>query len=243
MLLEGSNGERLLLPEVGGQVGIGGPQGIEHGLDEVTGGPGVSTGGGVAIRDSREGEDLLSDRGADEAGTAGGGDQTDSDTTALSVDLGGHSVGLVTHTSPVPAADGDDVELGDGDGTADGGGDLRGALDAQADVPGVVPDGDKGLEAGPLTGGALLLHGHDPHHLVGEGEEVVDDLGLLHGDGVEEDLLDGGDAPVLHQASQLGDGGPDVTVSSAISSASTSASASASATAVISSSAEAATFS
>jgi len=242
VLLERSDGDLLLLPEVGGQVSVGGPQGVEHGLDEVTGGPGVAGGGGVAIRDARKGEDLLSNGGRDEPGSAGGRNETNANGSALSVNLGGDGVGLVRHTSPVSTADGDDVQLGNGDRTTDSGGDLSGALDSKANVSGVVTDSDKSLEAGALTSTRLLLHGHDPHDLVGEGEEVIDDLRLLDGNGVEEDLLNGGDPAVLHQTSKLGDGSPDIALST-VSSASTSTSASTSASTVISSSAEASSFS
>lgn len=57
--------------------------------------------------------------------------------------------------------------------TADGGGHLLGALDAQAHVAVVVAHHDKGLEAGALAGAGLLLHGHDLHHLLAgaEGEQ------------------------------------------------------------------------
>ena len=226
MLLEGGLSEVGVLPEVGGEEGVGLPEGEEHGLDEVTGGPGVAARGGVAVLDSGEGEDLFSDGGGDEAGSAGGGDEADADGAALSVDLGGDGVGHAVHAAPVSAADGDDVELGDDDGATDGVGNLTGALDSKANVSLVVTDGNKGLEAGPLSGRGLLLDGHDPHDLVVElsSEEVVDNLGLLDGDGVKENLLDGVDPSVLDKASELGDGGPDLLVPVPAVSASTSAS-------------------
>jgi hypothetical protein len=58
-----------------------------------------------------------------------------------------------------------------------------------------VTDGNDGLEPGSLTGLGLLLNGHDLHDLVGElslgsGEEFVNDLRLLNGNGVSVDLLE-----------------------------------------------------
>ena len=160
VLLERGLSEGGLLPEVGGEEGVGLPESEEHGLDEVTSGPGVSAGGGVAVLDSGEGKDLLSDGGGDEAGSAGGGDEADADGATLSVDLGGDGVGHAVHAAPVSAADGDDVELGNDDSATDGVGNLTGALDSKADVALVVSDSDKGLEAGPLSSGGLLLDGH-----------------------------------------------------------------------------------
>jgi hypothetical protein len=49
--------------------------------------------------------------------------------------------------------------------TADGGGHLLGALDAQADVAVVVANHHKRLEAGALACPRLLLHRHDLHDL------------------------------------------------------------------------------
>ena len=61
------------------------------------------------------------------------------------------------------------------------GGNLLGALDAEPHVSVVIPDGDKGLETGALTGASLLLHRHDLQHIVLEGgaQEEVYDLELL----------------------------------------------------------------
>ncbi len=74
-----------------------------------------------------------------------------------------------------------DGQLGQDDGAADGCRDLLGALDPEADMTIVIPDGDEGLEAGPLAGPGLLLDGHDLEHLVLEraSQEEVDDLKFL----------------------------------------------------------------
>ena len=59
--------------------------------------------------------------------------------------------------APVAAADGQDGELGDDDGGADGGCDFFGGFDAESDVAFAVADDDDGLEAGALAGLRLLL--------------------------------------------------------------------------------------
>lgn len=63
--------------------------------------------------------------------------------------------------TPVTSPDGQDGELGNGDGGADGGSDFLGGLDTETDVALRVTDEDNGLEAGTLTGTGLLLDGLD----------------------------------------------------------------------------------
>lgn len=63
--------------------------------------------------------------------------------------------------APVSAADGDDAELSDDDGSADGSSDFLRGLDSETDVALRVTDKDDGLEAGTLTGTGLLLDGLD----------------------------------------------------------------------------------
>jgi hypothetical protein len=118
-------------------------------------------------------------------------------------------VGSTQVGAPVAATDGDDAQLGDDDGGADGGGNLLGGLDAQADVALGVTNDDDGLEAGALTGTGLLLDGLDLHNLILElGQEVVDNLVLLDGQGVQVDLLHAVDLASLHKTAELGDGLP-----------------------------------
>jgi hypothetical protein len=59
---------------------------------------------------------------------------TDGDGTALARLLDGNGVRLTKVGAPVSATDGDDVELGDDDGGADGGSDFLGGLDTETDV-------------------------------------------------------------------------------------------------------------
>jgi len=72
--------------------------------------------------DACHAEEFLTGGGGDEACTARGGDEPNADGAALARDFAGHGVGGSALPSPVTAADGDYVELGDGDGTANGGG-------------------------------------------------------------------------------------------------------------------------
>ena len=63
--------------------------------------------------------------------------------------------------APVTAADGNNRELGNDDGGADGGSDFLGGLDTKTNVALGVTDDDDSLEAGTLTGTGLLLDGLD----------------------------------------------------------------------------------
>jgi hypothetical protein len=63
--------------------------------------------------------------------------------------------------TPVAATDGDNAELGNDDGSADGGSDFLGGLDAETDVALRVTNEDNGLETSALTGTGLLLDGLD----------------------------------------------------------------------------------
>ena len=93
-------------------------------------------------------------------------------------------MGTTDLVTPESSPDGNDGELGQDDGAANGGCHFLGALDAETDVAVRVADGDEGLEAGALTGAGLLLDGHDLQNLVLEGgaQVKVDDLELLEGE-------------------------------------------------------------
>ena len=238
VLLEWKREKGVVLPELGAEVSVGRAKGVKDGLDKVPHGTGVTSTGGVAIGDTGHAHELLSGGGGNESGTARGRDQTNGHGTALSGDLAGNRVGKSGRTSPVSSSDGNDIELGGSDGSTNGRGDFRRALDSEADVSGGISNGHKGLEAGALTGGRLLLDGHDLHDLVLELvlQKVIDDLGFLDGDGEEEDLLDAGDLSFLDQAAELGDGDPDVFVTASASSAASSSSTSAASSAASSAS-------
>merc|ERR1719210_3301884 len=164
----------------------------------------------------------------------GGGDETHPDGAALASDLARNGVGLADLVTPEAPPDGQDGQLGQDDGAADGGGHLLGTLDAETDVAVVVADGNEGLEPGPLTGTGLLLDGHDLQDLVLQlgAQESVDDLGFFDGQREEVDLFQGPDLLVLDETAQLGDWTPLVlflaaaATASATSTAATSAAAS-----------------
>lgn len=202
-------------PEVWGEELVGVGDRVEAGLDEVLGGTGGAGRASVHIIDTSELQDLLGDGCGDDAGTAGSGGQLEADGAALAGGLGGDGVDLADLVAPVASPDGNEGEFGANQGALDGDLDLLGKLDAEADVPVVVTDDDDGLEAGPLTGLGLLLDGDDLHDLVGERalavlDELVDDGGLLDGDRVGVDFLEGGDVSVLDETAELGLGNPVV---------------------------------
>lgn len=135
--------------------------------------------------DTSELQQTLDSGRSNEASTTGSRNETDSDGTALSALLGGQRVRLTEVGTPVTSSDGDDGELGNDDGGADGGRDFLGGLDTETNVALGVTDDNNGLEAGTLTGTGLLLDGLDLHNLILElGKEEVDDLVLLDGEGV-----------------------------------------------------------
>ena len=111
--------------------------------------------------------------------------------------------------TPETTTDWHEAELGVNEGALDGNLDLLGDLDAETDVTVHVTNSDNSLEASSLTGLSLLLDGDDLHDVVlelviGALDELVNDLGLLDGDGVSVDLLKGLDHVVLDQSSELG---------------------------------------
>jgi hypothetical protein len=63
--------------------------------------------------------------------------------------------------TPVTTTDGQNAELGNDDGCADGGSNFLGGLDSKTDVTLAVTNDDNGLETGTLTGTGLLLDGLD----------------------------------------------------------------------------------
>eukprot|EP01083_Nonionella_stella_P173041 595642_1 len=174
----------------------------------------MSTGAGVAIRDSSHGHELLGSGGGNQSSTTGGRDETNTYGSALSGNLVGNGVRNSILTSPVSTTYRGYIELGGGDGSTDSSGYLRGTLDSKTNVSGTISKGNEGLETGTLSGRRLLLNRHDLHNLIVQLllEEVVDNLGLLDGNGEEEDLLDGSDLALLYETAELGDGSPDVLV-------------------------------
>ena len=186
VLLEGRPCESGLAPQVRGKESVCVGDSDEGSLQCVLKGLGGTSGCGVSILDTSQLQETLDSGRGDEAGTTGSGDKTDGDGTALAGLLGGERVRLTKVGTPVTTADGDDGELGDDDGSANGGRDFLGGLDTKTNVALGVTDDNDSLEAGTLTGTGLLLDGLDLHDLVLKlGEEEVDDLVLLDGERVE----------------------------------------------------------
>lgn len=184
-LLQRAPDELRLLPQVGRQESVGVGDGGERGLQGVLERLGRASGRCVGILNTSELQETLDGWGGDKGSTAGRGDElevgglanalpmpahgpgagavthTDSDGATLSRLLDGNGVGLTKVGTPISSSHGDDAQLGDDDGGTDGGGDLLGSLDAEADVALGVANDDNGLESGSLTGTGLLLDGLD----------------------------------------------------------------------------------
>lgn len=88
---------------------------------------------------------------------------SDGDGSTLSTLLYGQRVRLTKVGTPVTSPDGQDGELGNGDGGTDSGSNFLGGLDTETDVALRVTDDNDGLETGTLTGTGLLLDGFDLH--------------------------------------------------------------------------------
>mmetsp|Transcript_9928 Transcript_9928/g.22087 ORF Transcript_9928/g.22087 Transcript_9928/m.22087 type:complete len:277 (+) Transcript_9928:278-1108(+) len=210
VLLLGRGGEVGGGPQLRGQEGGGLGECVVHSHGQVTPRAGVTSSGRVHVLDTSHGEQLLGDQRGHDAGPAGGGDEAAAHGTALAGHLAGHGVGQAGVEAPVSTPDGHEVHLGVDNASADGGGDLLGSLEAQAQVAVAVTHSHVALEARALASSGLLLHRHDLHHLVLErgAQQVVHDLELLDGQGEQEDLLDGADLALLHESAQLGDRDP-----------------------------------
>ena len=141
----------------------------------------VSASGSVVILDTNHLQKLLRDWSRHNTGTSGGGDKPDPNGTTLAGDLARNGVRATDLVTPETTTHGDDGELSQDDGTTNGSGHFFGALDAQTDVSVVISDGDKGLEAGTLTGTSLFLHRHDFEDFVFQrgAQEEIDDFEFL----------------------------------------------------------------
>jgi len=224
VLLVGRLLEHGLLPQVGSEEGVGLGDGSISGLGEVAKGTSRATGRGVAILNTSHHQQLPGDGSRDDAGTTGCWDQSHPNGTTLSGHLRGNGVGFTNLVTPETSPHRDDGQLGEGDGTTDGSGNLLAALDTQSDVSVVVTDSDKSLKSGTLTGSGLLLDRHNLQDFIlkSGAKEVVDDLELFNGQGEEVDLLQRLDLSILDQTSKLGNGDPFLVLLSTTSSTSAS---------------------
>merc|ERR1711878_28362 len=232
-LLVGRLLEHGLLPQVGGQVGVGGSHSSIGRLGKVTKGAGGTSGAGVAVLNTGHLQQLLGDGGGHNAGTTGGRDQSHPHGATLARHLAGNGVGLADLVTPEATSDGNNGELSQDDGATDSSGHLLGALHTETHVSVVVSNSYESLEPSSLTSSGLLLDGHDLESLVLQSgtDEHVNDLVLFDGERVEIDLLQALDLSILHQTAQLGNWNPVLLFlasASTASSASTSAASSAS---------------
>ena len=83
------------------------------------------------------------------------------DRAALSALFGRQRMWFTQVGTPVTSTDGDDAQLSDNDGGADGGRDFLGGLDSETDVAFRVSNHNNGLESSSLTSAGLLLDGFD----------------------------------------------------------------------------------
>jgi hypothetical protein len=163
----------------------------------------MSSGLGVAIINSSELKEFLGNWGTDDTGSSWGWNKLDSDGGALSGNLSWDGMDGTELVSPETSSDWNKLELGGDESTLDGNLDFLGDLDSKTDVTVLISDNDDSLEAGSLTGHSLLLNRDDLHNFVGDldvlgGEDGLDNLSLLDGDGVSVDLLEGLDLSGLH---------------------------------------------
>merc|ERR1719183_491525 len=209
-LLVGRLLEDGFLPQVGGQIRVGGGDGGVGRLGKVAERASGPLSGGVAVVNAGHLQQLLRDGSGDDTSTARGGDEADPDRTALAGHLARHCVWLPDLVTPEAASHRDDAELSEDDRPADGGGHFLGALHAQTNVSVVISDSYKCLEPGPLSSPSLLLHRHDFQNLVLQGgsDEHIDDLVLLDGRRRQVDLLQALNLPIFDEATQLGDRDP-----------------------------------
>lgn len=196
-------------PQVRSQETVGVTDGNEGSLQGVLGGSGGTRRGSVDVLDTGQLHQLLDDRRSNDTLTSWGWDQSDGNGTTLTSDLTWQRVRSTQVGTPVTSSDWDDGQLGDDDGSLDGGSNFLGGLDTQTNVTVGVTNDDNSLHSGSLTGSGLLLDRSDLHDLVLQlWEQLVDDLVLLDRQRVQVDLLDGGDLTGLDQSTKLGDWGP-----------------------------------
>ncbi len=152
VLLIGGLGEGVDGPQIGGQELVGVGQSIESRTDEVTLGLGVTSRGSVNVSDTSEGDHLLRGRGTNDVSSSGGGDELDSDRTALTGDLHGDSVGSSELVTPVASSDGDHGQLSGDDTSLNGVSNFLTSLHTETNVSVLITNGNESLEAGSLTG-------------------------------------------------------------------------------------------
>lgn len=119
-------------------------------------------------------------------------------------------MGLTDLVAPISSSDGDDVLLGNLETLGNGDLDFLGALDSDSDVSVLVSNNEDSLESGSLSSLSLLLDGGNLHDLIDEilSNELINNLVLLDGERMSEDLLKGLNLLGLDKSSKLGDWDP-----------------------------------
>merc|ERR1719153_1905105 len=143
-------------------------------------------------------------------GTASRWNQAHDSAAAFSRHFAGNGMRLSDFIAPVSSANGNDGQLGEDDGSSNGGRHFFGTLNAESNVPIGITDSDESLEPGTLSGTSLLLDGHDLQTLILQArpEEIIDDFAFLDGKREEVDLFQRLDLGFFDEATQLGDGNP-----------------------------------
>lgn len=159
-------GTSVISPKIGGEVSVRLSKGAESCFKEVSLRTRMAAGLGVAIAKSRELQKFLWGHGRDDSGTTGRGNETHSNTSAFTGKFGANGMRRVESRSPISQPDGDEGHFCGFDGAFNRICDFGGCLPSQTDEAFSVSDGDERFKSRPLTGGRLLLNGHDLHDLV-----------------------------------------------------------------------------
>ncbi|KAF5474133.1 hypothetical protein F2P56_006062 [Juglans regia] len=172
-----------------------------HEVSKSLGGPSRR---GKDILDPGELQHLLGDSSGHDPGSSWSRHHTHRDGPTFPRHLTRHRMGLPDLVPPVTPPHRDHRQLGQYNCATNRGGDLLAALNAESDVAVAVTNDNECLESGSLPGTGLLLDRHNLHDVVLEaGAELVDDLVLLDGEGMEVDLLKGLDLIRLHEAAEF----------------------------------------
>jgi len=120
----------------------------------------------VAIAETGKLQELLGRHRGDDARTTRSGNETHPDASTFASEFRADGMGLVEFRSPIAEPDGDEGHFRGFDRALDRVGDFGGGLPSEPDEADAVSDRDERFESRPLTGGGLLLDGHDLHDLV-----------------------------------------------------------------------------
>ena len=115
-------------------------------------------------------------------------------------------MGLTKSSTPVTSPHRDNTQLGQNDRTPNSGRNLLSTLHTQPNVSIKVTNSNERLKPRPLTSLSLFLDRHNLHHLILQlGEEEIDDLVFLDGEGEEVDFFHRFDFSIFDETSEFGD--------------------------------------